>query len=389
MRPVAAAAASWTVVLGAAMAALAYSGYTTRDPDSTCYAGISAHLSTVPFRDWIAPQWWGAWENEGPFREHPIGIFILPALIAKAGYAPLQAAYAAGALYSIGALLMLRRVAAAVAERHEAAALQWAVLLMPIAFVYRIRANQEYPILLLLLACLYGIQRVGVGFRWTGVAIAGAVGLMLVKGIFVIFAPIACALWWLLAPPGREEGRRTWLTIALMMAVLALVAAVYEWAYRASTGDSFLAYYVADRLRPNAGLTGPPRSPSSKAFNLLFYGGRLLWFAAPGSVLAVAATFRRIRASDTMRNGLGFAMALSVVYVLAMSAGANRADRFIFPAYFAIGTAGAVAAMRRWPKVDGLAQRLAALPPSALPLFWFGLFLLTFLTSGKLRYVRF
>jgi hypothetical protein len=174
-----------------------------------------------------------------------------------------------------------------------------------------------------------------------------------------------------------------------MVAVLAGVAALYEWAYRASTGDSFLAYYIADRLRPNAGLTGPPRSPSSKAFNLAFYGGRLLWFAAPGSFIAIAAVLRRMRAPETLRDGLGFAMALSAVYVVAMSAGANRADRFIFPAYFAIGTAGAVAAIRHWPKVDGWARRIAALPPSALPLFWFGLFLLTFLTSGKLRYVRF
>ena len=46
----------------------------------------------------------------------------------------------------------------------------------------------------------------------------------------------------------------------------------------------------------------------------------------------------------------GFAVATGALYVTVMSIGANRADRFIFPAYVILGTAGAGVAVRQQPQ---------------------------------------
>lgn len=50
----------WGSALIVAAAVLALAGYTSRDPDSTVYSEISARLSVLPFRVWIAPDWGGS-----------------------------------------------------------------------------------------------------------------------------------------------------------------------------------------------------------------------------------------------------------------------------------------------------------------------------------------
>ena len=74
------AALAWTAALAASFLLLALFQFRSGDPDSNVYAGISARLAAEPFVRWIAPEWWGQWDFTGPFREHPIGIFVLPAL---------------------------------------------------------------------------------------------------------------------------------------------------------------------------------------------------------------------------------------------------------------------------------------------------------------------
>ena len=102
---------------------------------------------------------------------------------------------------------------------------------------------------------------------------------------------------------------------------------------------------------------------------------------------AVRGRIRRLSARDGRR--VCFVLLTAAAYVGAMSLGANKADRFIFPAYFFVGIAGAIVAMRRWTAVDQWARRLAALPPYALPIAWLVLFILTFATEGHLPYLKF
>jgi hypothetical protein len=92
-----------------------------------------------------------------------------------------------------------------------------------------------------------------------------------------------------------------------------------------------------------------------KLQNLAFYVGRLLWFAFPWSVAALVAGSRM--RSRPEASAL-FAAGVVVVYVAAFSLADRRADRYIFPAYYALGAAGAVAALRLVPRLRALVTRL-------------------------------
>ena len=110
--------------------------------------------------------------------------------------------------------------------------------------------------------------------------------------------------------------------------------------------------------------------------------------ALPGSLALLVSAGHARQTSSEDRRAILFALLAAAAYVAAMSLGSNRADRFIFPAYFLVGSAGAVVAMRRWPGVDGVARRLAALPPYSLPLAWLLLFMLTLATERRLPYIK-
>ncbi len=381
---------AWAAVVAAAAALLAASGYTSRDPDSTAYSIIGARLAREPLSTWLVPQWWGAWDLEGPFREHPVGILVVPALLARLGYPAEQAAYAVGAAMSALAIVLVGDVAARIVRPHEVAAVRWAALLLPVAFVYRIRANQEYPVLVLMLLALLATDRARQRAVWIAGMAAAAVGLFLVKGIFVVFMPIVCALWLLLVPAAASErNRQAWAGIGVSLLVVAITVVLYEWAYRAVAGDSFFEYYIATRLGSNTGLDqGRMPDLMEKVPNLGWYAVRLAWFAVPGSLALVAAAagggWRQWRASP----GLSFAVATGAAYVAVMSLGSNRADRFIFPAYFAIGVAGAVVAMRRWAPIERAARWIDRQQPIGKPIAWFVLFLLTFITGRGLPRIQ-
>jgi 4-amino-4-deoxy-L-arabinose transferase-like glycosyltransferase len=387
------AVCAWTVVAALATLLLALSGFASRDPDSTVYAGISARLATLPVRSWLAPEWWGFWGLEGPFREHPIGIFVVPALVARLGYPAEQAAYAVGAVCSIVAVLLMKRVASPFLSGSEAVAVQWAAMLLPIAFVYRIRANQEYPVLILLLLALYSTEQSRMRPKWIAGIVAAAIGLFLVKGIFVVFVPVVCGLWLILVR-GADRNSTAWSGIAVSVAAVVVVAIAYEALYRRVAGDSFFSYYMEQRLGSNTGFdrTGGGiwyHTLANFMANLGWYGVRVIWFGIPGSLVLLATVARRGRRATHAQHLLRFCVAVAVVYVLAMSPAANRADRFVFPAYFAIGLAGAVVAMRRSPWVASAARWVERHEPYGTPMIWFALFMLTFLTASRLPYVQF
>jgi hypothetical protein len=108
----------------------------------------------------------------------------------------------------------------------------------------------------------------------------------------------------------------------------------------------------------------------------------------PGSLVLLVSVGRLRRAAIDDVRAIWFTLLASALYVGAMSLGANKADRFIFPAYFFIGTAGAVVAVRRWGRIDRWAHRLAALPSYALPLAWLLLFLLALASEHRLPQVK-
>jgi hypothetical protein len=337
---------------------------------------------------------------EGLYREHPAGIFLLPALLARLGYPAEQAAYAINAGYQVLTLVLLTRLAAAVVPGVEARSLAWLLQLLPVAFTYRIRANQEQALLLGFAAALLGVERSRKQPAWGAVTIASLVALLLVKGVLAAFAATACALWLLLRRRGQEgsgSDRGAWVGLFSGLGAMAVTVVGYEVAYQSVTGQPFLSSYLARQL----GAAGIPQSEAvlaQKAYNLVWYLGRVLWFPFPWSLAALGAGWRwRASLASLLRNrsvsgserdpgalaGLAFALALSGLYVGCFSLSDRRADRYIFPVYFALGAAGAVATLRHSRSLRRAAGRLDSPGPLVPILVWLLVFALH-LASGPL-----
>ena len=366
---------AWAAALVAVAVALPLLHYRTRDPDSVLYAEMAARMSAQPIARWVAPEWPPRWYMQGLYREHPAGIFAPPALLARLGYPPEQAAYAVNAAYQVLTLVLVQRLAAAVAAPVEARALAWLLQLLPIAFTYRVRANQEQAVVLFMVAALLGTELSRARRRWALLTASGLVGLVLVKGVLGLLGPVVCALWLLTRRPAAVPLRAGWTSLAGAVAAVTLAVVAYEATYRLAVGEPFLGPYLGRQL----GLAAVPRSEAvlaQKAHNLVWYLGRVLWFPFPWSLALLAAVLSRSGRTEARASGLGFVLALTGLYVGLFSLSDRRADRYIFPVYYAVGAAGTVAALRAWPRFRGVAERLdrwRAVGPAALFLLLFAL----------------
>ena len=387
------ATAAWLAAAVLSALLLAAFEYRSRDPDSTLYAGISARMAEQPLNRWIVPEWWGYWNLRGPYHEHPIGMFVGPAVLARLGYHPEQAAYAVNGVFQIVSFALVAAIAAAVTTSREARALAWMLQLLPIAFVFRIRANQEYTMLAGLLLALYATERARTQPAWTLVMLGGFAWVLLVKGVFAFMVPLACALWLLARSASRADAWRSWPAAAAIVAMPfagAALALGYDAAYRHATGTSFLAAYRARQVPQEA--LGGDSTLARTAYQLVWYAGRVLWFAFPWSLLAAWLVvtrrrlwwpFRRRRAGeDPGYDGAWFAFATAAALVLAFSLAHRKADRYIFPVYFLVGSAGAVWAIRRIPRLNPWVDRLDR--PWVPAAVWLLLFLARLASAGRL-----
>ena len=370
---------AWALVLVVAALALGRLGYEARDPDSRLYAEIAARMAAQPVSTWIAPTCPPGWYLTGLFREHPVGIHVLPALLIRLGYPAGQAAFLANALYQVLSLVLLQRLAATLAPGLEARALGWMVQLLPIAFTFRIRANHEQAVLLCLLLALLGVDRARRHRALGLAAVAGLVGLLLVKGVLVVMGLGACALWVLLVRPDDDprasRAPAVWTLLAAVLAVAA-TAWVYEQMYERATGQEFWSIYLARQLGA-AAVDQSAAGFAHKAANLFWYLARVVWFPFPWSLTLAAAVWKsrgRTAGAPGSRSALVFVLWLTVFYLAAFSLSDRRADRYIFPVYYAVGAAGAVAALRGWSRLHDLAFRLdRVFVPAAVWIVTFGL----------------
>lgn len=386
---------AWLLVLALAWLTLPVVSYRARDPDSRLHAEIAARMSGAAARGWIAPEFPPGWYMSGLYREHPAGIFLPAAALAAVGYPAAQAAYAMNVVYQLLGIVTLQRLVATLVPGLEARALGWLIQLLPIAFTFRVRANHEAALLLCLLAALYGAERSRREPRWAVLTAVGLVGLLLVKGLLAVFGPPLCTAW-LLARRLTQGERKTpdraaWLGVAGGVAAMAVAAAVYELLYRQATGQPFWPFYAARQLGV-AAAAGEGSFILEKLYNLVWYLGRVLWFPFPWSLsligVLVAWVARRgwrtgsgARPEPGMVAGALFTAALVALYLAPFSLSDRRADRYIFPVYYAVGSAGAVAALRLWPRLRRLAER-ADRP--WLPAAVFGVTFLAHLLAGRL-----
>jgi hypothetical protein len=382
----------WSAAIAAAAVLLVATGYRSRDPDSALYAQLSAALAQQPMSRWIAPEWGGAWDHQGLFREHPVGILVPPALLIRAGFPPEQAAYVVNMVYQVAALVLIPAVAAVAVSGVEARSLAWILQLLPVAFVYRIRGNQEPPLLVCFLLMLYATHRSRTQPWWIVLTVVAFCTLTLIKGAFAVPALLGAVVWAAIVVKPGDSTRSPWpwVGLAASLASAAAVVALYELVYARVTGDSFLDFYRSTRLGASIRLTDAALVPHVLA-NAGWYVTRLLWFAAPWSIVAVIAIWTWMRPGagglrridDLAARVLVWVLLLAAMYIAALSPANVRAERFIFPLYFVVASVGAVAAMRVSPVVRQIvvsADRPAWLPCAV----WFATFLLS-LGSRVLR----
>jgi hypothetical protein len=358
---------AWAFVLATGWLVLAAVGYRTRDADSRLYSEMAARIAQAPAAGWIAPDFPPGWYMSGPFREHPVGLFAPAAALVRLGYPAPQAAYALNALYQVLTVVLMQRLAATLVPGLEARALGWLVQILPIAFTFRIRANHEQAVLLCIVVALYGTERSRTRPRWALLTVAGLVGLLLVKGVLAVFGPVLCVLWLLArrltAPGPAPADPAAWLGLAAGVVAMGATAGLYEQLYRQATGGPFWSFYLARQLGV-AATAGEGAGLAVKLYNFVWYLGRVLWFPFPWSLALAMAAWHARRlpwgprsaadpqpaAPAALAGGL-FAIATVVLYVGLLSLSDRRADRYIFPVYYAVGAAGGVAALRASPRL--------------------------------------
>jgi len=366
--------AVWSACFVVVCALLAATRFASRDPDSALYATLAARASQEPLARWIAPEWLGLWNNTGLFQEHPAGILWLPAALARAGYPASQAAYVVGAGMALACLLLFARLANAVAGHGAARATLVLLQLVPVAFVFRIRSNHEYPMLLCLLVLLPALDGVRRSWWWSLAMAVAVTAALLVKSAFVAIVLLGAAIWVLVNPlraPGSAA--RVWIALAGATACAAMAAVAYDAAYLHVTGTTFWSGYWQRQLGPVAA-TAPQGGPLPLLSHAGFYLAHLAWLSAPwGIALVGLAAWWRWRGGaawsvlpDPLRRSVVFALAFAVAGIALLSPSGRLAERYLFSPFYVSAAVGLAAACHAWPiiprGVAWLDRRVPALP---------------------------
>jgi 4-amino-4-deoxy-L-arabinose transferase-like glycosyltransferase len=376
----------WIVGFVLVSALLVSTRFTSADGDSMRYATLSARLSELPVSRWVAPEWWGLGpdtELSGYFQEHPAGLFLIPAMLGRLGVPAEQAPYIFGVGAGLAALVLLAQLVARLTTREDGRAVLVLLQLMPVAFVFRIRDNHEYPMLVCLLLAIIGLDALPRSFNAVWLVVAAFAAGLLIKGIFVAPVIAGAMLWILINPTQASRARSIWACLVALVCMTAVAFAYDAW-YLRVTGQRFWTAYWQRQLGPLE-LASPLTRALDFAQHLGFYIARLLFHPAPWSWFLVWSAIRVRPASEhptRERRAFHFALVFTAASILALSLAGRLAERYAFSTTYLIGAAGAVVAyrtsstLRRW-----LARAEHAVP--ALPaLTWIVLVVLR-LVAGR------
>jgi 4-amino-4-deoxy-L-arabinose transferase-like glycosyltransferase len=305
-------------------------------------------------------------------------------MLGALGIPGVQAAYIVGVAAGLASLLLLGHLISRATSREEGRMAVVLLQLMPVAFIFRIRANHEYPMLLCLLVLLVGLDGVRRSWTWLLVPAMALVGALLVKGVFVVMPLLAALLWIWLNPLGaRGSPWRAVAALVVGVASMAGVAQLYERLYFGSTGQSFWRIYWERQLEPLT-LAAPVADHLTFMAHAAFYMLRLLWHPAPWSLALLFAAWRSRRSISPTLARLPAAARWSLVFcitfalmAIAMLVPASRfAERYPFSAHYAIAAAGVVIALHIWPRLRLRLLTLDHAVPALPALLWFVLMIL-------------
>jgi 4-amino-4-deoxy-L-arabinose transferase-like glycosyltransferase len=349
--------AIWLVLFVAFVLIVWSTDYSFRDPDSRLYSNISQKLSEQPLDQWIAPQWYGFWKRDGPFREHPPGTFWVNATLIRLGAPPGQAAAIANFLYYLLTFFFAFKIGRRARDSVAGWAMVWAILLMPVTLQDLIRGNLEPPLTMAMVIAMYGIMRADSSWGARAALVVALVFAVFVKGMQGAFVGIAAGLYWLF----WTRDRARFFTLFIGALILIGMMALFEWAYRTQTGEAFWLRNFAIQ----AGIAVKSHSPFAKLYNLVWYLGRLLYFALPWTILLLSRWWRKGTTPFPTDAIWRWLLVSAGALVLIMSFFERRADRYIFPAYTLLAMAGGWYAALRFPRLrswlsgDSRRQQLA------------------------------
>jgi 4-amino-4-deoxy-L-arabinose transferase-like glycosyltransferase len=338
----------WITVIALFVLLVWSTDYVFRDADSKLYSNLAQELAARPVTEWVAPYWGGNWDREELFREHPPGAFYVSAALIRLGAPPRQAAGIANYLYYLLGFLCIYAIGKHVRDRGIGWAMVWAAFLIPVTLQYIIRGNLEPPLTMATLLGMYGILRADrswlarLGFA---VALTFAVFVKGMQGtIVVIFAGVYWILW------SRDATR--FYTILAGTVIMLGVCGLFEWAYRAHTGEGFWLQYMY--IQSSTAVKS--HSVLTKFYTLFWYICRAIYFAIPWTVFLMLARWRRPPGTRTYPPEVVWRwfMVSAAVLIVIMAFFERKADRYIFPSYTLIAMAGGwyvydrFARVRRW-----------------------------------------
>jgi 4-amino-4-deoxy-L-arabinose transferase-like glycosyltransferase len=353
--------------------------FTSHDGDSALYAAIGGHTAAEPLRQWVAPKWWALWPGstmDELFIEHPAGLYWLPAVLGRLGLPASPSAYVVGVgaslLTLVGLSALIERIDGPVAARATLMLLP----LMPVAFIFRVRANHEYPMLLCLVVALLALEGVRESWSWLIGLSAAFTAALVIKGVFALLVVGGGGLWLLANPTRRPRGAwRAWVGFGIGLSALFFAAVAYDDWYAAVTGHGFWRAYWQRQVGPMT-FASPFEQAGIVGRHVGFYALHVLWHSAPWVVVLVWVGCRRLgqahptRLAATERRGLLFVLTFALASLLALSVPSRVAERYMFSATFLLGAAGITAAVRAWPGFRGWIERVDAAVPSLPALVW-------------------
>jgi len=333
--------------------------YEYYDSDSSAYSSISQKLAFLPLSRWCAPEWGGHGGNLGYFQDHPPGILWLPAIFVRMGVPGPSAALCANFLYMFVSLYFIYLLA----SYFQGSLLGWSAVLAytftPIFLQYLVRANQEHPLNLAVVAGVYGFVRCQESWGYKALFIFSLILALLIKGMSGLTVSLAALICWVIL----FRSRRTLLFIILAHIIALAMMALFEFWYEQVTGGMpFWRNYFSIQL--GSAVAGG-FNPFTKIYNFAWYLGRALWFPAPWVFFIFYGLFRWVKGDRSLIKSKFFLLSLGSAFsiIFWFSLFNRKADRYIFPAYIFLALAGVFVLFKRKIKLRNWLERKKRLLP--------------------------
>ncbi|WP_417336296.1 glycosyltransferase family 39 protein [Halobacteriovorax marinus] len=333
----------WILVIAVLAIIIVRTDYAARENDSRLYSIFTQQLAGKPFSKINTLEWQGSSafsETETPYvRDHLIGQFIFPVIIAKLGYSSKHAIYLANIIYKALSLYFIYLLVSYYFEKNIALLTTILIQLTPISLNYQMRANHEPLLLLLTLASLYCSIRVKDSKFFSIPTFLATQLCFLVKGIaFIPIMPIIFIANIFNQENIRKPNIKQLLILSAICFSTILTAIAYEYLFRSNTGHSFFEKYIQVQIMGRSFAEDKSNIfllSNIKTFT--YYIGRVLVYSMPWSLIAIIILLRnkfKLQITDKSKNLYLTLLLSSLIYILVFSISSRTASRYIYPAYY-------------------------------------------------------